>query len=92
MTSRIIFPRADGGVCVLMFHLADGTPLTDLPIGEIARKDVPPGVPFRIIDESDIPADRSRRELWTADFSNPDGHGIGAEAWFAEQVAREAAE
>jgi hypothetical protein len=27
-------------------------------------------------------------QLWAADFRNPDGYGIGAEAWFAEQAAK----
>jgi hypothetical protein len=60
-----------------------------LPIQEIARKDVPFGVPYRIIDAALIPEDRTYRNAWTADFSAPDGYGIGAEAWFAEQEEAE---
>lgn len=41
--------------------------------------------PYRIIDAADIPADRTFRDAWTADFSAPDGYGIGAEAGCAEQ-------
>lgn len=41
----------------------------------IARKDVPQGLPFRIIPRTDLPEDRADRDLWDADFSNPDGHG-----------------
>ncbi|CAN7625395.1 hypothetical protein [Aminobacter sp. LjRoot7] len=78
---RIIFPSGDG-VAVIAPAEKIG-----LPIEEIARKDVPAGVPYRIVDASDIPDDRSQRELWAADFSQPDGHGIGAAAWFAEQEA-----
>ena len=77
MTQRVIFPNGDG-VSILI-------PTGALPVSEVARKDVPDGVPYRIVDEGDIPSDRSERNLWTADFSTPDGHGIGAEAWFAEQ-------
>jgi hypothetical protein len=87
----IIHPRGHGGICVLIAHRADGTPLSDLPIEEVARKDVPAGVAYRIVEDTDIPSDRSQRDLWTADFSNPDGHGIGAEAWFAKQEAIAAA-
>lgn len=88
MVQRIIYPH-DGGVAVLICHDADGEPLQDLPIAEIARKDVPATVPYRIVDEADLPADRSQRELWTADFSEPDGYGIGAFAWHKErQLAR----
>lgn len=87
MTQRIIYPNGNGGIAVI-------TPSdkSDLPVVEIARKDVPAGVPYRIVDEADIPSDRSQRDLWTADFSQPDGYGIGAEAWFAEQAAIAAAE
>ncbi|MGF7008121.1 hypothetical protein [Aminobacter sp. BE110] len=92
MVQRIIYPTLSGGVAVLICHRGDGTPLSPLPLSEVARKDVPAGFPFRIIDEADIPADRSQRELWAADFSTPDGYGIGAEAWFAEQAAQEDAE
>ena len=47
--------------------------------------------PFRIIPVSAIPTDRTYRAAWTADFSAPDGHGIGADAWFAEQASANAA-
>ena len=82
MNDRIIYPTPDGGVAVIV-------PAGSLPTAEVARKDVPAGVPYRIVDASDIPSDRSARELWAADFSNPDGYGIGDEAWFAEQTAKE---
>ncbi|WFP74493.1 hypothetical protein [Mesorhizobium sp. WSM4906] len=83
---RIIYPTAEGGIAVLVCHKADGTPMSPQPLAEIARKDVPAGVPFRLVDAADIPEDRSQRTLWTADFSTPDGYGVGAEAWFAEQA------
>jgi len=77
MTKRIIYPTAEG---LAVIH-----PTGELPLVEVARKDVPAGVPYRIIDGADIPADRTFRAAWYSDFSEPDGHGIGAEAWFAEQ-------
>lgn len=81
MSARVIFPEGDGVVVLI--------PTGDLPMGEVARKDVPAGVPYRFVDENDIPADRSERARWTADFSAPDGYGIGAEAWFEEQKRQE---
>ncbi|QOF71851.1 hypothetical protein IG197_01800 [Aminobacter sp. SR38] len=78
---RIIYPSGDG-VAVLIPAEKSG-----LPVQEVARKDVPAGLPFRIIATAEIPTDRSQRDLWTADFSQPDGYGIGAAAWFAEQEA-----
>lgn len=84
MTQRIIYPLDDGGIAVISpaFNC-------DIPLLEIARKDVPNGKPYNIVDESIIPTDRTFRDAWEYDFSNPDGHGIGHEAWFAEQATGE---
>jgi hypothetical protein len=82
---RIIYPSG-AGVAVLIPAEKSG-----LPVDEIARKDVPAGVPYRIVATADVPEDRTQRDLWTADFSQPDGYGIGAGAWFAEQAATVAA-
>ncbi len=82
----IIYPNTQGGIAIVL-----PAPGCGIPLQEIARKDTPAGVPFRIISASDIPADRTYRKAWTADFSAPDGYGIGAEAWFAEQASVNAA-
>lgn len=34
-------------------------------IEAIAQKDVPTGKPYKIVDISEIPTDRSQREAWT---------------------------
>lgn len=81
MNQRIIYPFED--------RVALITPTGELALEEVARKDVPAGIPYRIVDEADLPPDYSEFDRWTADFSNPDGFGIGAEAWFAEQAAKE---
>ena len=59
MNQRIIYPNDEGGVSVIV-------PASDcgLTIEEIAAKDVPPGVPFKIVDASDIPTDRTFRNAW----------------------------
>jgi hypothetical protein len=79
---KIIYPNGSGGIAVI--H-----PTGELPVNEVARKDVPPGVAYLIIEDADLPDDRTYREAWTADFTTPDGYGIGAEAWFAEQAGGE---
>ena len=86
MAQVIIYPSdADGtGSEISVIHPAVNT---TIPINEIARKDVPAGVPYLIIEDTDLPANRDFREAWTADFSTPDGTGIGPDAWFAEQEA-----
>tara|TARA_R110000868_G_scaffold65637_4_gene196091 strand:- start:2688 stop:2993 length:306 start_codon:yes stop_codon:yes gene_type:complete len=85
MNQRIIYPTQDGSIAVII-------PTSEIEIFEVARKDVPNGKPYKIVDVSDIPTDRTFRDAWEADFNNPDGVGIGAEAWFAEQAAIKEAE
>jgi hypothetical protein len=59
MTQRIIFPSDDGGVSVII-----PAPESGLTIQQIAEKDVPAGKPFKIVDVSDIPTDRTFRNAW----------------------------
>ena len=66
----IIYKTDEGGVAVII-----PAPECPLLIEEIAKKDVPTGVPYLIIDSSELPADREFRDAWEADFSNPDGYG-----------------
>lgn len=56
---RIIYPTPDGGVAIIV-----PAPDCGLTIEEIARKDVPAGVDFRIVDAADIPDDRTFRNAW----------------------------
>jgi hypothetical protein len=61
MTQRIIYPNDDGGVSILIpteEYLAEHT------IEELAAKDVPAGKPYKIVDVSDIPTDRTFRNAW----------------------------
>jgi hypothetical protein len=84
MTQRIIYPTQDGGVAILI-------PSGELSIEEVARKDVPVGVPFKIIDTVEVPDDRTFRSAWEADMTSPHGIGIGPQAWFIEQYEAEIA-
>jgi hypothetical protein len=56
---RIIYPTPEGGVAIII-----PAPDCGLTIEEIAAKDVPAGVPFRIVEAADIPADRTFRNAW----------------------------
>lgn len=59
MNKRIIYPTDDGGVAVLI-----PAPNSGLSVEEVARKDVPLGKPFKIVNASDIPEDRTFRNAW----------------------------
>jgi hypothetical protein len=59
MEKRIIYPADDGGVVIVI-------PSSDcgLTIEEIATKDVPAGKPYKIVDVTDVPEDRTFRGAW----------------------------
>ncbi len=59
MDKRIIYPTPDGGVAVIV-----PAPNSGLTIEQIAAKDVPAGVDYRIVDVDDIPDDRTFRNAW----------------------------
>lgn len=59
MNQRIIYPNDEGGVSILIPAVECG-----LTIEEIAAKDVPDGKPYKIVDVSDIPTDRTFRNAW----------------------------
>lgn len=59
MNQRIIYPTDDGGVAVIV-----PAPECGLSIEAIAAKDVPAGKPFKIVNASDVPSDRTFRGAW----------------------------
>lgn len=59
MNQRIIYPNDNGGVTIVI-----PSPDCGLTIEEIAAKDVPAGKPFKIVDVTDIPTDRTFRNAW----------------------------
>ena len=61
MNQRIIYPTDDGGVAIL---IPAPEYMVDHTIEELAAKDVPAGKPFKIVDVSDIPTDRTFRDAW----------------------------
>lgn len=82
MEQKIIYPQANGSIAMIC-----PAPNCGLTIEEIASKDVPAGVPYLIINDSDMPDDHMFFDAWEADFTNPHGAGIGHAAWFAQQGA-----
>ena len=80
--SKILYPNPDGNLSVI--H-----PTGELPIEDVCQKDVPAGTPYLIVEDDVVPSDRSFRNAWEADFSNPDGYGIGADAYFAAKEANQ---
>lgn len=72
MNKRIIYQTNEGGVAVII-----PAPECSLTIEEIAKKDVPTGKPYKIVDVSEIPSDRSFRNAWEVDETTLTD-GVGA--------------
>ena len=58
---RIIYPTDDGGVSII---IPAPEYLETHTIEELAAKDVPTGKPYKIVDVTDIPEDRTFRNAW----------------------------
>ena len=86
MTQVIIYPNEQGWLSVVSPAAECG-----LSVEEIARKDVPAGKPYHIINADQLPQDNMFFNAWESDFNSPGGYGIGHDAWFAEQAAKEQA-
>jgi len=56
---RIIYKTPDGGVAVIV-------PADTI---EACMKDIPEGVPYKIVEDFDIPSDRSFRNAWKHDLT-----------------------
>ena len=56
---RVLYQTEEGGVAVVI--PADNCGLT---VEEIAQKDVPSGRPYKIVDVSEVPSDRTFRNAW----------------------------
>ena len=69
----IIFKPDEGGVAVIC---PTEDALENHTLEEIAKRDVPEGKKFKIIDRSDLPVDRVFRDAWDANESDlTDGVG-----------------
>ena len=61
MTQRIIYPTDEGGVAIV---IPSPEALKTMTIEQIAAKDVPAGKPYKIVDVTDVPSDRTFRNAW----------------------------
>jgi hypothetical protein len=73
---KVIIYKQDNGVVAIIRPTEEA--LTLYGIEAIAAKDVPAGKPYKIIDASEIPTDRSQRNAWTVDDADLTD-GVGAE-------------
>ena len=70
---RIIYKNTDNSVGVL---IPTQEALSFATIAQIAEKDVPKDLPYKIVQDTDIPSDRTYRDAWEWDNTIvPDGFG-----------------
>lgn len=73
MGQKIIYKREDG----ISILTPAPSVLQKYTMHQIAQKDVPAGKPYKIVDESELPQDRTFRNAWDIDESELTD-GIGA--------------
>ena len=61
MDKKIIYKRNDGGISIIV------PANCGLTIEQIAKKDVPTGLKYKIVSASEIPTDTEFRDAWTID-------------------------
>ena len=73
--NQVIIYNQDNGIVAIIRPTAEALALYG--IEAIAQKDVPAGKPYKIIDASEIPEERSQRNAWTVDEAELTD-GVGA--------------
>ena len=63
---KIIYKNESGGVSII--HPTEEA-LESLSIQDIAAKDVPKGIPYALVEDGEIPTDRTFRDAWVLDES-----------------------
>ncbi len=57
--TRIIYRKDDGGVAIVT-----PIPSPETTLEEAIERTVPPGVPYRVIDVSELPSEKKYRNAW----------------------------
>jgi len=74
MNQRIIYQTDGGGVAIIV---PSPEALAQHSIDAIAKKDVPAGKPYKIVNINDVPSDRTFRSAWEVDSATLTD-GVGA--------------
>ena len=61
---RIIYKNLDNSVSIIV---PSAEALQSMTIEQIAKKDVPTGYKYKIVDVSEVPSDREFRNAWSID-------------------------
>ena len=80
---KVILYSVENQICIIY-------PTGQIPVDDVALKDVPENTPYIIMDSSDLPKDLAYIDAWNVDFSKPHGFGIGHTRWSELQKEKEA--
>ena len=84
--NRIIYKNKDNSIGIIT---PTSEALSFATIEQIAEKDVPKDLPYKIVSVDDIPSDRTFRGAWEWDNSiEPDGFGGESNEFDAELLAK----
>ena len=84
MTKCVIYKNESGGVAII-YPSPESIALFGIDL--VAKKDVPAGLPYAIIDTDQLPTDRTFRAAWEVDESLLTD-GVGAEFSSFEEAAQ----
>jgi hypothetical protein len=83
---KIIFKNQDNSIGIIT---PTDEALSFATIEQIAEKDVPKDLPYKIVEDTDIPSDRTYRDAWEWDDTIvPDGFGGESNEFDAELLAK----
>lgn len=86
MEKRIIYKNTEGKVSIL---IPTKEALSFATVEQIAEKDVPYQLPYKIVNNEDVPSDRIYRDAWEWDNSiTPDGFGGESNEFDADLLAK----
>lgn len=83
--NQVIIYKQDNGVVAIVRPTEEA--LAVYGIEAIAQKDVPAGKPYKIVDASEIPSDRSMRDAWAVDAAELTD-GVGAAGNTFEELVK----
>jgi len=74
---KILFPIIEDGVNVGVAIMSPSNKC-GLTVEQVAQKDIATGVPYKIVEDSEVPTDRTFRDAWEIDPSICNS-GVGAD-------------
>ena len=83
--NQVIIYKQDNGIVAVIHPTTEA--VDQYGIDLIAQKDVPEGRPYKIVDASEIPSDRSMRDAWTVDDAELTD-GVGAAGNTFEELVK----